>query len=129
MLRDRSNIQFGKRRLRELRDKKRPSVDDTIKNSRTTVLINIAIEIFSGILFMIGLVYAIRFLNLRRPFIGDTHYLVMFWGFLVIGVGWFVWLLMRMRRKVNRLFELRAMKRQREAEAAETSETPADFPR
>jgi len=109
MLKDRTNINAGRRRLQEIREQRGPSALDTIKNSRTTVTINIAIEVLSGILFMTGLVIAVKFLNLRRAFMEAIHYKMMLWSIIAIGAGWSVWLLIRMRSNVQRLFELRAL--------------------
>ena len=56
---------------------------------------------------------------MRREFIHALHYQALLWAFIIIGIGWFAWLMIRMRRNIRRLFELRAMANERARQAEE----------
>ena len=71
---DPSKLSSSGRRLSELRERKRTSITESINKSRTTILINIAIAVVSGILFAVGLIYVIRIIHIRKPFIEPEQY-------------------------------------------------------
>ena len=100
------DIPSGRRRLSELRERKRASVSKSIGNSRTTVIINMIINITSGIIFAVGLFYVMRFLNMRRPYMDPMQYRIFIWAFIFISCGWFAYLVLRVRRHIKRLREI-----------------------
>ena len=57
---DPRRLSSGRQRLSQLRERKRISVAESIDRSRTTVLVNMAIAVISGLLFAVGLIYLIK---------------------------------------------------------------------
>ncbi len=88
-----------RKRLAELRERKRLRSDSlqTPSQVRATVIINMAIGILSGILFLVGLVVMIRFLAYKRAELGDTSYRVFLGIMLTVGAFWLVFLALRIR--------------------------------
>jgi len=102
------NISSGRKRLAELRER-RVSAAEAIRNSRTTVLINLFIEIASGLIFGVGVIYAVKFLNLRRPYMAPLQYRIFIGTFGVITLAWYVYLVNKVRSNVKRLRELSSL--------------------
>lgn len=100
------DIRSGRRRLSELRERKRASVSESIGNSRTTVIINMIINITSGIIFAVGLIIVLKFLNMRKPYMDPMQYRIFIGAFIFISAGWFTWLVIRIRRHIKRLREI-----------------------
>ena len=96
----------GRRRIEELREQRSLRDEVTIRRARTTVIINILIEICSGLIFGVGAFYAVRFLNLRRPYMEPMHYRLFLSTFALISVVWLAFLIGKIRRNWKRLGEL-----------------------
>ena len=105
----RQDISSARKRMSELRERHKPSVADSIRRSRTTIFINMLIELFSGILYAVGLYIAIRFLNLRKPFMEPIQYKVFIGAFTVISCGWFSYLLIKMYGNLKRFRRISSM--------------------
>jgi len=103
---DREKITSGRKRLSELRLRRRSSVSDSIRNSRNTVIINMIIGITSGIIFMVGLFYVMQFLFTRKPYMDPFQFKVLMGAFTVIACGWFIFLIIRIRSHYKRLREV-----------------------
>ena len=56
----------GRRRLAELRERKRDSVADSINRSIATVIVNLIIELASACLFIVGLVIIANIMGINR---------------------------------------------------------------
>ena len=100
------HMSSGRKRMEELREKKRPGVQESIRHARSTVFINIVIEAISALIFVVGVFYAIRFLNLRKPFMEPLQYRIIIGSFTVISIVWFGFLLGKVRKNVLRLREI-----------------------
>lgn len=100
------DIQSSRRRLSELRERKRANVSESIGKSRTTVIINMIINITSGMIFAVGLFYVMRFLNMRKPYMDPMQYRIFIGAFIFISCGWFAFLVVRVRRHIKRLREI-----------------------
>ncbi|MCE5248979.1 hypothetical protein LLG96_02035 [bacterium] len=94
----------GKKRIEELRIKRaRPSIEDTISRSRSMILVNLFVEIATGIILVIGLSYLVRFLIARRPFIDPKMFNLVVGCMAALTVGWIVYLFTRMRSHIAML--------------------------
>jgi len=96
----------GRQRLEELREKRNLRDTVSIRRARTTVIINILIEICSGLIFCVGALYAVRFLNIRRPFMEPMHYRLFLSSFGIVSAGWLFFLIGKIRRNWKHLREL-----------------------
>ena len=93
----------GKRRIMELREKrKKPSVAESIGNQRSMILINIVIEIATGVILVTGLYYLVRFLMFKRADIEPFHYKVSMGCVAVFTFGWFTYLSLKVRANILR---------------------------
>ena len=96
-------ISSARKRLVELREKRRKSVSESIQRSRTTILINMAIEVLSGLIYAVGVFYAVRILNIRRSQMETVHYRIILGSILSISCVWFVILIAKARSNYIRL--------------------------
>lgn len=89
----------ARKRLAELRERKRLRAGSlqTMNRSRTTIMVNMAIGIVSGLLFLVGLIVVIRFLGYQRAEMGETSYRVFLGVMLIVGAFWLVFLALRIR--------------------------------
>jgi len=89
----------ARKRLAELREQKRLRAGSlqTMNRSRTTIMVNMAIGIVSGLLFLVGLIVVIRFLGYQRAEMGETSYRVFLGVMLIVGAFWLVFLALRIR--------------------------------
>jgi len=88
------------RRTAHTRDfRKRPSVHDTIRASRSTLLINLVIEIVSGLILFVGIAYTVQFLTARKAYIepGKFRLYLQILGFF--SVAWFTYVGFKVRKK------------------------------
>ena len=100
----------SRKRLSELRERKIKSVSDSIEYSRTTVLTNMVIAVSSGVFFVVGIVYLMRFIHMRKSFMEPTQY-QLFMGLLILIVcGWFIILFLRIRKHYKLLRKASAQK-------------------
>ena len=94
-------LSSGRRRLSELRERKRTSVAESINKSRTTILINMTIAVVSGLLFAIGLIYVIRIIHIRKQFIDPEMYKILIGLLSFIACAWIVILILRIRKHLR----------------------------
>jgi len=90
-------LKASRKRLAELRVKRKDSVADLIERRRSTILINMIISIISGAIFAVGLYFVIRFLNMQKSQMNPVQYKIYMGVFTVISIGWFVYLFMKIR--------------------------------
>jgi len=92
-------ITSGRRRLEELREKrKKASVTDALSRSRSTIIINLTIEIASAVTVLIGVTYLIRFFWLKRFDIDPLIFRISTACLGVFVAGWMVYIFLRIRR-------------------------------
>ena len=97
-------ITFGRRRLEELREKrKKASVTEEMGRSRTMIIINLSIEIASAVIILVGVAYLIRFFRMQRHTIDPLIYRISIACLGVFIVGWMIYLFIRIRRHILRL--------------------------
>lgn len=82
-------------------------------------MINLAIEAISALIYAVGVVYAIMFLDLRKPFMEPVHYRVLVGAIVFISLVWFAILIGKARRNLKRLREV-------SKRAAQTDDRPDD---
>jgi hypothetical protein len=94
----------GKKRIQELRKKRtRSGIDESISKSRSMILINLTIEIATAIILVVGLLYFVRFLIMRRPYIDQRLYKVGLGCLTVFTVGWTTYLFIKIRSHIRLL--------------------------
>ena len=87
-----------RKRLSELRNRqKQRSVIDSIYTSRTTVFINLAIMIISGVLLIIGLSYIIRFLFMQRENMEPIHFYIFIGTILLVAGFWLLYFFYKLK--------------------------------
>ena len=97
-------ITSGRRRLEELREKKKnASVIEALGRSRTMIIINLTIEIASAVIVLVGVAYLIRFFRMQRYTIDPLIYRISIACLGVFIVGWMIYLFIRIRRHIMRL--------------------------
>lgn len=91
----------GRRRLEELREKRaRQDVGESINKSRTTIITNLAIELISCALVLVGVSYLIRFFIMKRPDVDPVIFKLSAGCLTVFIVGWLIYFFARIRRYV-----------------------------
>ena len=103
---DREKITSGRKRISELRLRRRSSVSDSIRNSRNTIIINMIIGITSGVIFAVGLYFVVQFLYMRKPYMDPLQYKIIMGAFMIIACGWFIFLIIRIRSHYKRFREV-----------------------
>ena len=97
-------ITSGRRRLEELREKKKnASVIEALGRSRTMIIINLTIEIASAVIVLVGVAYLIRFFRMQRYTIDPLICRISVACLGVFIVGWMIYLFIRIRRHILRL--------------------------
>jgi len=103
-----SRITSGRRRLEELREKrKKASVTEEMGKSRSMIIISLTIEIASAVIILVGVAYLIRFFRMQRYTIDPRIYRISVACLGVFIVGWMVYLFIRIRRYILRLSQAR----------------------
>ncbi len=88
----------GRKRLSELRNlRKQRSVVDSSHTSRTTALINLIIEIISGLILIVGLSYIIRFLLMRRELMTPVQFKIIIGTILLLAGFWLLYLFYKLK--------------------------------
>ncbi|MBN1292538.1 MAG: hypothetical protein JXB48_11925 [Candidatus Latescibacteria bacterium] len=96
-------LKSGKQRIRELREKRtKPSVAESISNQRSMILINIVIEIATGIILVVGLYYLVQFLMFKRADIEPFQYKLSMGCIAVFTFGWLTYLSLKVRANILR---------------------------
>ena len=104
-MKDRTDI-TGFRAHRGLGHRRRESVTDSIESSRTTLVINMAIEAVCAVLLIVGFTYLLRFLFLWRYRMIDLYFRLFAGGIFFFASVWAVFLVSRLRKYYRRLREL-----------------------
>ena len=104
-----NSIGSGKRRLETLRETRRVSTHETVNRSRTTVMINIGIELLSACIYIVGISYAFMFLSMRKPFMDPLHYRLFIGAFIAVSA---VWLTLLTRKVIRNILRYREITRQ-----------------
>jgi hypothetical protein len=90
----------GRRRLAELKEHRESnSIIETIGMSRSTLIINMVIECASGIVFIVGLAYLVRFFIHQKHHIDPALYTLWFSIILLVSFLWFVFFVVRLRHR------------------------------
>ena len=93
----------GKRRMQELRKRRtQTGVAESISNQRSMILINIIIEIATGIILLVGLFYLLRFFMIRRFSIDPMYYKLILFCIVIFTFGWVTYLTMKVRSDILR---------------------------
>jgi len=91
------NFFASRKRLSELRERREEEASLPIRYSRSTILINVAILIASGVIFAVGLFYIIRFLGLQKPHMEPVQYKIYIFAIASIACAWSVYLFIKIR--------------------------------
>lgn len=95
------HIISGRRRLEELREKRaRQDAGDSINKSRSMVFTNLAIELISCALVLVGVFYLIRFIMMRRSYVDPLIFKLSAGCLAVFISGWLIYFFARIRRYV-----------------------------
>ncbi len=92
---DPQKISDNEKRFSKLLEKRKKSVAFMIEHRRSTIIINIVIEITAGVIFAVGLVYVMWFMRIRKSLIGPAQYRVFMLAFICIACFWFVYLFVK----------------------------------
>ena len=101
-------LRRSRERFAELQRQKSKSVTYMIGRKRTTIIINMIIEILSGVIYGFGLFFIIQFLQMRKSHMGPGQYKIFIGAFTVISIGWFIYLSLKIRTSYKRLREVSA---------------------
>ena len=94
----------ARRRLEELREQKAQTGSaESINRTRTVIIINLSIEILSGLIVFIGIVYIIRFFLLKRSDVDPLVFRLSAGCIAVFTFGWLTYLTIKIRRYVLQL--------------------------
>jgi hypothetical protein len=92
------------RRLRHPRDiPQRPSVNESINNARTTLFINLLIEILSGVVLLVGIGYTVRFLLNRRAYLDPDRLRLYLEVLAFFAAGWLTYFGFKVRARYRAL--------------------------
>lgn len=87
-----------KRRIRRI-----PNVTDSIMNSRTTIIVNMVIEIFSALVLLIGIIYFFRFMIFFRTKMVDMYFRIFLGASFIFSAGWFSYMFIKIREHYRML--------------------------
>lgn len=96
-----SEILEYNRRLRHPQfSRQRPGVHDSIRTARTTLLINLFIEIASGVILLAGIGFTVRFLIDRRAYIDPGKLKLYLEVLAFFTVGWLTYFGFKVRARI-----------------------------
>lgn len=101
-----SEIRSSRKRLAELQERRKNSVTEVIRRRRSTIIINMTIEIAAGIVFAVGLFYVMRFISMQKSQMETFHYRIYIGAFTVISCGWFLYIFLKIRSHYRLLKEI-----------------------
>ena len=84
-----------KGRYRRIRGK--PGVADTISKSRTSILINMIIEIACAMVLIVGIIYFIMFLIYFRRNMVELYFRIFLGTVILFTFGWFSYFVIKLR--------------------------------
>lgn len=102
-------IPTGRQRLESIRARRERGMLGSPRHAKNTVVINMAIEAVSAVIYLVGVWYAIRFLNIRRPFMEEMHFRIIVGVFLLVTVVWASFLVRRVLHNIQRYKDLSRM--------------------
>ena len=98
----------GRRRLKELREKrKNESIFATPVRSRSVIIINVAVEIITAVIVIVGIASLVYFLRMRQYSVDPRLYRLIAACLSVFVVGWMVYLSFRLRHYIRLLAQFR----------------------
>jgi hypothetical protein len=90
-----------KSRYRRIRVK--PGVAETIGKSRTTILINMILEIVCAVILMVGIIYFTIFLIYFRRNMIELYFRIFLGVIILFTLGWFVYFIIKFREHYYQL--------------------------
>ena len=81
----------------------RPSVRDSIDRARSTLLINLLIEILAGVILLAGIVFTVKFLYDRRAYLDPARFKLYIEVVVFFTVGWITYVGFKVRAKYRLL--------------------------
>ena len=78
------------------RIRSKPSVADTISKSRTTILVNMIIEIACATVLIVGVIYFIRFLVYFRENMVELYFKIFLGAIILFTAGWSVYIFIKL---------------------------------
>jgi hypothetical protein len=88
---------YRRQRLRSYRN--RPGVSDSIERARSTLLINLIIEIVAGLILLFAIVFTVRFLFTRREMLDPVKFKLYIEILIFFTIGWFTFIGFKVRAK------------------------------
>ena len=114
---------INKRREEARRIRRRASVDEVIQRNRTTLLINLLIEILAGLILLAGTAFTAYFLTMRRSVLPPGQYKLYMGVLAFFSVGWFTYVAYKVRNKYL-LYRKCSSKSKSPDDSEESDETP-----
>lgn len=96
-------VEYTRRPTRTRDPRQRPGVHESIRNSRSTLLINLLIEIASGLVLFMGIAYTMKFLYARKAYIEPGEFRLYTTILVFFSVGWFTYVGFKIRAKYRAL--------------------------
>lgn len=87
------------RRSRMWSIRNRSGVSDSINYARSTLLINLVIEIAAGLIFLTAIMYTVRFLFARREMLDHARFKLYIEILIFFTLGWFTYIGFKVRAK------------------------------
>ena len=78
------------------RIRSKPSVAETISKSRTTILVNMIIEIACTMILIVGIIYLIRFLVYFRENMVELYFRLFLGAVILFTIGWSVYFFIKL---------------------------------
>jgi hypothetical protein len=80
-------------------ERNRPGIGESISNSRSTLLINLIIEIVSGLVFFVAIGYTVWFLSLRRDQLDPANFKLYIEILIFFSLAWLTYIGFKIRAK------------------------------
>ena len=114
---------INKRREEARRIRRRASVDEVIQRNRTTLLINLLIEVLAGLILLAGIAFTAYFLTMRRSVLHPGQYKLYMGVLAFFSVGWFTYIVYKAQNKYL-LLRKYSSKSKLPDDSEESDETP-----
>ncbi len=95
-------LEFNRRRLSP-DPRQRPGIDRSIRNARSTLFLNLIIEIAAAMVLLVGMAYTVKFLYARRAFIEPAKFNLYLQALGFFTVGWLTYVGFKVRAKYSAL--------------------------
>ena len=94
----------GRQRIREIRDKRhRYSAAEAVSRKKSVIISNIAIEVITGIILLVGVYYLVQFILISRDYSGEAITRISLGAISVIAGGYIVYLAIKIRGGIEKL--------------------------